>query len=484
MKFLSLIAVLSLALSAQGAIRPSDNYAPGDTVQFSISRQGKAIGSETAVCLGKQWVEATQETLYVFSMETNSVLEHGGRALDTKFTSKACYLGNGLPRYYEYTLKLMNATVSQYGTFSPQGYSGVTTRFGVREPFNLPLKKWPILFDNSFAMQWELAMYLLNLPPGDSASTNAVIPQLNQMMPVRIISRPNQVMRFEGENVSVKVLDLVDLNQVLYIAQDGKLLRAVDPKQNIVVQRVKTGTVAQVERPSFWGTIENRAGPYALLLLFSLACAAILGWRHELRFDALALFIVGALLYWGSLKLLEPLQQAYFSFTINPQSPSSNIYMTLLGSALLFAIVEQIAILIPTLIAFLLPYKKRLAVCIAIGAACGAGFGLMQAINLTGFTASGAAVSGQLLVQKLGLIGISAGCGAFFGLFLGGKAGFWFYLIPVGIKGLQNWLAAFVQKGSLSEGEYIVVTLLVAGLTLFLFYWLRFTRFAVDKKRR
>lgn len=478
-----IIAILLLICSTSSAVlRPDVYFAEGDSARFNVTRDGKVIGTQVGVCRGIEWVEATRETLFVFDMTTNLITQQGGRNIETEITSKACYRKVGVPRYYEFNLKLMNATVSQHGTFSRNGYAGVTTRFGVRQPFNVQLDSWPALFDNNFALQWELAMNMLELPPGDTVIARLVVPQLGEMIPTTIIARPNQVVRFEGENVSVRVLELSELSQILYIAHDGKLLRAQDPKQGITVQRVESGELARVEKPSFFVTLSNRAGPYLLLFGFAAVWAGVIGWRNELRFDAASLFIIGAALYWLSLEIAEPLQQQYFALAINPNSPS-NTYMTLLGSALLFALVEQIAILIPIAGSHFLPYKKKLPVYIAIGAACGAGFGLMQSANLTTFTLDGAVVSGELLFQKFGLIGVNAGCGALFGLFLGLRSSFWYYLIPIGIKTFQNWLAAFLQKGSLSQGEYIVVTLLVAVGTVFLFYWLKIKHFRVDKKR-
>jgi hypothetical protein len=442
------------------------------------------MGSQIGICKGTEWVAAAQESLFVFDIRTNLIVQQAGQTLDTDIDCKVGYYEPGRPRYYEYELKLMNARVSHFGTFSSSGYAGANVRLGVRQPFNLPLEDWPALFDNNFALQWEIAVNTLEMAPGDSVVARVVVPQLEQLVPVKVRARPNQVVRFEGENVSVRVLELVELSQVMYISHDGRLLRSEDPRQKIIVQRVEKGSLAEVERASFWDNLQRRAGPYLLLLAFAALWAAVIGWRNELRFDAFAVFVAGAAIYWASIQVLDPLQEFYFSIAINPRSPASNTYVTLLGSALLFAVIEQIAILIPIAIAHFLPYKKKLPIYIAIGAACGAGFGLMQSANLTSFMPDGAVASGELLFQKLGLVGISAVSGALFGLFLGVTASIWFYLIPIGMKGIQNWLAAFLQKGSLSQGEYIVVTLLVAAMMLSLYYWLRYRKFGVDKERR
>ncbi len=478
------IVTLALCGSAGATLRPHQIYAPGDTVRFSIMRDGKVIGTQQAICAGTQWIAATEESLYVFNMETHAVFQRQGKTLDTELKSKACYYDTGLPRHYEYDLSIMNANVSHYGTFARDGYSGVTTRFGVRQPFNLPLESWPALFDNNFALEWELAMNMMDLAPGDSLVARVVIPQISQMVPVQVVARENQVVKFEGENVAVRVLELIELSQVLYIAHDGKLIRAVDPKQNTIVQRLASGVQAKVERPSFFATVSSRAGGYSLLLLFAAAWAVLFGWRRQLRADSLLVFVGGALLYWLAIVILEPLQQLYFSFALNPSSPSSNTYMTLLGSALVFAIIEQLAILLPVAGVHFAPYRKNPAIYIAIGAACGAGFGFMQSVNLTAFAADGSILSGDLMLQKFGLIGISAASGALFGLFISVRASFWFYLIPVGIKTLQNWTAAFLQKGALDQKGYVIITLAVAVATVLLFYWLRVRLSTADKKRR
>ena len=109
----------------------------------------------------------------------------------------------------------------------------------------------------------------------------------------------------------------------------------------------------------------------------------------------------------------------------------------------------------------------------ALGAACGAGFGFMQGINLTAFAPDGSILVKSDLFQKLFLIGINTGTGALIAMFLFSRSVFGYYLIPIGIKTLINWMPAFLQKGIIGPGFHAFFTFFLAAGTLVLAFRLR-----------
>jgi RsiW-degrading membrane proteinase PrsW (M82 family) len=172
------------------------------------------------------------------------------------------------------------------------------------------------------------------------------------------------------------------------------------------------------------------------------------------------------------LQLLTPLQNAYFGMAFDPRAASSSIYIVLLGSAFLFALVEELTKFVCVFLRSLLKMGHNLRLGIALGVACGAGFALMQAANLLAFTPSGAAAVPADLVQKFLSIGLNTATGALIGFLIIARWPWAFYLIPIGIKTLFNWLPFFVQKGSLRPASYSLLTFVLTALTLVALYLL------------
>jgi hypothetical protein len=212
---------------------------------------------------------------------------------------------------------------------------------------------------------------------------------------------------------------------------------------------------------------------YGLLAAFAAIWFLALAYRDVKRLDIAVMIVSGAVLYWLSLRLFTPLQNAYFGMVLDPKSASSSIYIVLLGSAFLFAFVEELTKFVCVFARSLLNMKHNLKLGIALGAACGAGFALMQATTLLAFTPSGGAAVPADLVQKFFLVGLNTATGALIGFLLMARWPWAFYLIPIGLKTLINWLAYFVQKGSMQPSSYTLLTFAftaVALTTLYLLY--------------
>ncbi len=462
MKILQNAIIVIITLTATAfAVRPADLYKEGDVVGFRIERGGKVIGTQKATCLGVRTGES--DSLIEFAMETKTVVDRGGRSFDMDVKSEVGYRMSGLPRDYKFELTLLNAEVTHEGQFTGKEYIGTGSRLGVTQPFNFPLERWPVLFDNNFALQWEIACYSLRRNPGDSMMVEAMIPQMNQLMAFTAKVMPFESVTFAGQNVRTRVLQISPANQTLYIDESGRLLRAVDKVSGISVIRHAPGESAEIVRQSIWTMISNRLPGYLILLAMALGWFVALGFSGIKLPQTWAALVIAAGLYWLSLQVLMPIQNAYFAWAIDPRSGSGNTYIMLLGSALIFAIIELAAIALPILAFFLIKKFDTIKHAIAIGAAAGAGYGLMQAANLTQFGADGSILMPVDMIQKVALIGICAVCGGLIGLFIETKHPFHYYLIPIGIKALLNWTSVFVQKGDLTLPPHAFISILLAA---------------------
>jgi hypothetical protein len=469
-----LYLLITLLLFAQSAFsqRPTDLYKAADEFDFAVERAGQVVGTQHAVCKG--WQVNGADSLLVFTMETKTVYARGGKTFDLDVTCEAAYRPDWLPKTYQYTLDLLSVKVTHTGEFGDSSYSGHTTRMGVTQPVSYRTKRHPILFDNNFAMQWEVAASpVIKLGIGDSVVAETVIPQLNQEMVFTVHSLPDEMLTYGGKQVSARVLKVDPANQILYFDGSGRLLKAYDPTQKITIRRLAAGEKAEIFSESWFSIFRKRLPIYGLLTAFAAIWFLALAYRDTKRLDIVVMIIASAMLYWLSLRLLTPLQNAYFGMALDPKAPSSSIYIVLLGSAFLFAFVEELTKFICVFARSLLKMGHNPRLGIALGAACGVGLALMQAANLIAFTPSGGAADPADLVQKFFSIGLNAATGSLIGFLIIARWPWVFYLIPIGIKTLFNWLPFFVQKGGMQPATYSLFTfILTAGalVTLYLLY--------------
>ena len=179
----AILSILTLASTAFAA-RPTELYNAGDVVEFRIERGGKVFGTQKATCAGLKTDEG--DSLLVFNMETKTVVDRSGRSFDMDVNCEVAYRTNGLPRDYKFELTLLNAKVTHEGRFTGREYVGTGSRLGVTQPFNFPLERWPILFDNNTARQLRMVAQFVGRNPGDSKIFQAMMPQMNQLMGVSV----------------------------------------------------------------------------------------------------------------------------------------------------------------------------------------------------------------------------------------------------------------------------------------------------------
>jgi RsiW-degrading membrane proteinase PrsW (M82 family) len=465
-----LIALLLFAGSAYSQ-RVTDLYQAGDEYDFAVERAGKVIGTQHAVCKG--WQVDGKDSLFVFAMETKTVYLSGGKTLDLDVTCEVAYRPDGLPKTYQYTLSLMSVKVDHTGEFTDSAYFGRTTRMGVTQPVLYRTKRHAIVFDNNFATQWEVAVRpVTKLGIGDSVDAETVIPQLNQAVKFTVHSLPDEMVTYGGKQLSTRAFRVDPANQILYFDGNGRLLKAYDPTQKITVRRLAVGEKAEIVSESWFSIFMKRLPIYGLLAAFAAVWFLALAYRDAKRLDIAVMIVASAVLYWLSLQLLTPLQNAYLGMALDPKSPSSSIYIILLGSALLFAFVEELTKFVCVFLRSLLKIGHNPRLGIALGAACGAGFALMQGVNLLAFTPSGGAAVPADLVQKFLSIGLNTTTGALIGFLIITRWQWGYYLIPIGIKMVFNWLPAFVQKGSMRPASYSVFTFVLTALALAALYLL------------
>jgi len=468
-----LYLLITLLLFAGSALsqRVTDFYKASDEFDFAVERDGKVIGTQHAICNG--WQTNGTDSILVFDMETKTVYARGGKTFDLDVACVVAYLPTGLPKRYQYTLNLLGIEVKHTGEFTDSSYSGRTVRMGVTQPVLYKTKRHAVLFDNNFAMQWEIAVRpVIRLGIGDSVVAETVIPQLNQAMVFTVHSMPDEKITYGGRQISARIFRVDPANQILYFDGSGRLLKAYDPSQKITIRRLAIGENAEIASESWFAVFWKRLPMYGLLTAFAAIWFLSLAYRDVKRPDIAVMIASGAALYWLSLQLLTPLQNAYFQMVLDPKSASSNFYIVVLGSAFLFAFVEEFTKFICVFLRSLLKLGHNVRLGIALGAACGAGFALMQAANLLAFTPSGGAAVPADLVQRFFSVGLNTATGALIGFLIMARWPWTFYLIPIGLKTLLNWLAYFLQKGAMRPSTYSLLTFVFTAVALTALYLL------------
>lgn len=456
--------ILALTAGSAHALRVTDMYKAGDEVDFAVEQDNKVIGSQHGVCKG--WQVIGSDSLLMFEMTTRTVFARGGKTFDLDVSCEVGYLPDAMPKTYQYTLTLLSTKITHSGEFGDSSYSGRTTRMGVTQPMAFRTQRHPVLFDNNFALQWEICTRGVSVKVGDSLAAETIIPQLNQALIFKVHGMPSETIDFGGQQLTTRVLKVSPANQILYFDGTGKLVKAYDPVQKITIRRLPTGTTAEIASESWTSVFFRRLPIYALLLLFAVIWFFALANREFKRLDMAMLFVGGAVLFWLSLQLLTLLQNAYFGFVLDPRSASTNFALVMLGSALIFALVEELVKFLCVFARQLVKLSHNARLGIALGAAAGAGFALMQAGHLLQFTATGGAAVPSELVQKFFAIGLNTATGAMIGFLIAVRWHWAYYLIPIGLKTLYNWTAFYVQKGQLQTSSYSILTLAITAIVL------------------
>jgi RsiW-degrading membrane proteinase PrsW (M82 family) len=467
----ALIVIFLLAAASANALQVTDFYKAGDEVDFAVQQGGKVVGSQHGVCKG--WQVNGVDSLQLFEMTTKTVFERGGKTFDLDVACEVGYLPSAMPKTYQYTLTLLSTKVTHSGEFGDSSYSGRTTRMGVTTPLSFRTQRHPLLFDNNFALQWEICTRGAQVNVGDSVAAEMIIPQLSQAMIFKVHGMPSEKITIDGREIMSRVLKITPANQILYFDGNGKLLKAYDPVQKITVLRLPQGAKAEIASESLMSVLWKRLPIYGLLAVFAAVWFLALAYRDFKRIDIAVMIVGGGVLFWLSLKLLEFLQTTYFGFVLDPRSTSTSFSMVLLGSALLFAVIEELTKFVCVFGRSLMSQSHKVRLGIALGAAAGAGFALMQAGHMMQFTSTGGLVATSDLVQKFFAIGLNTATGAMIGFLIASRWMWAFYLIPVGLKMLFNWLAFFVQKGTMRPASYTVLTFVLTVVllgALFLMY--------------
>lgn len=465
---ISALVLLAPLLSARGL---DDKYQAGFEVSFEVERNGELYGTQLARCTGVQ-VEG-RDTLLHFSLESTAKLAQGGRSVDLDITSEVDYYLDARPVVYSYTIDALGRMVIHNGSFTGLGYTGSTDRFGVEFPVSQPSRNWPLLLDSHFALQWEIAALAFRIPEGDSAFFAAMIPQADTLVLLTVKSQPRQRMVYAGDTVAVNVYRVDPANQVFYVDDQGRLLRAVDAGQRTVVRRMAPGERAELPTESFFASFYDRVPGYGLLLLFAAVWYLLLARREAGQPRTWLMLSIGFLLGWPLLIIIMPELAIQFERTLaSPDIPALGTFLTVAALSSLFALVEEGVKLLVLWLRQNYIGRLQLAAAVAVGAAFGVGFALLQSAHLTNFASDGSLAQPADLWQRFFLTGINALTGALLGLFLFSKRTFWYFLIPFGIKAFSTWLFVFVQQGSMKIGLYYFLLGLICLFTLLFFVWL------------
>lgn len=463
-----LLLFLLLPLWAVEAYNLPDHYQADDVVQFAVERAGKVIGTQEARCLGWQVIDA--ESLYVFKMNSTTSLQQLGKSYDLDVLSVAAYKPDGLPRNYYYEMSPLGRKITHQGYFTGRDYYGANNRFGNEQSFSIPTPSWPLLLDTHFGLQWEIAAGAFDVAVGDSISLQAMVPQADRLVELEVTRLPDRSISYNGQQVKTQVYSVAPANQLFYLDEQGRLLKAYDTTQQTVVLRLPPGETAEIATTPVIDTLFKRAPWYALLLLSGLLWMILLGLKESARPQVLLLFVIGALIFYPELKLMTWVVLLYEKFLASPMAPRTGSYFALFGLAFLFALGEEFAKFLPLWLRSLLTKSTSPRLAIALGAACGAGLGFVQGAYLSAFAPNGSMLLPFDLWERFFVIGVNAGTGAFLGLLLVSSKTPVFYLIPVGIKTLLGWLFGFAQKGVFGLGVYAVLAAIICAGTLVLVY--------------
>jgi hypothetical protein len=465
------IAAAALLLLSHGAaaIDLTEHYQAGDKIRFVSKINDRLIGIQEARCLGLQELEG--HSLLFFELQSTIRQQLAGRKVDINLEAEVGYQKDGRPQFYRYEAEALGRSVIREGWVSARGYAGQINRFGVETPFIIHSSAWPLLLDSHFPLQWETTARFFRMPVGDSSMYMAVAPQADTAgFPLIVRRLQDRSYEFEGRQLTARVYDVSPANQLFYVDEQGRLLRAHDRAVGITVERAAPAEELELESEALFDTIYKRLPWYALLLLFAVAWLLVLAQRRAGNLWVLLFLVVGAVLAWPALKLiLINIALWYERALAAPGMPRMGSIFVVGGLSLLLGTLRELIKLIPIGLRLLPRWWPDLRTSIAVGAAVGAGFGFLQEALLTSFMPDGSLLHPPELWQRFATIGLNTVTGAMMALFIRLRWFWTYFLIPIALQLLSGWPFVLVERNIMSRGFYYVVTILVSAIALLLY---------------
>lgn len=471
----SLLIILSILLvlahSASGAEDFRLRWSEGETREYRLQMGSAEIGRERATYIGTQNVEDIG-TIYEFDMASRMDLSPVGQDTELKYNCRIAYMSGGIPVQYEATYVEQEDTFRVKIAIRGNEVRGVFESEQGDSVISLSVAPGTYICDRNFVAHWDIVFGRVDPPLGDSVRMNVLIPRVVRRFPLLGIGVGTETIDYAGEQVQCDVHSVSTVNQRFYIGPEGNLLRVVDPRRSLIIERVPAGQETGTGGPGFFSTIHRRILIWFCYLLWAFLVLFFF-IRNQVKRPLIAIvFVVTGALY-GLIFLIQvPIQRSLAEAIFKTLgSTGSGAYVVSLLSGLLSALIQESLKLGPIwLLWYLMTKKPRLEEVTSFGAAGAAGFGFVESCWITGgaFAAGALGLVSITVIDRLTAMVFHTMTGVILGYGLGRRNILPFWLIAVAVHTFGKFLLVFLSTGALDVYFYQIF-LIIYYLIVFFF---------------
>lgn len=447
---IALMILLQASMASAAGIATVWESGQERTYRFSIG--SAPIGTHTAKLIGSESVPGVGN-VYLFEMNVMIDMTALGQSFRADLLCSLYCDARGNPKRYisEYVRNGERTTLHANIMNDVFAGSGTGSEFDTTFSLNLPPRT--SLADNNFISQWEIAFYSVDLTVGTTQKIDILVPQLLKRIPMDVTIAGREQIQFGDETIECTVARIDLIKNVFYIADDGRLLRVVDTRQNLIIELMTESEVSEAPESTsiFWSTIHKRAMIWAFYAAIAMACIMMLARGSLSRADYWLLFAMSGITFALVVYIQAPIQQRLAGIVFRAVGSVG------LGAYVAAFVIAAVSGLFQESFKTLLIWfrwnqagdRPNLTSMIALGAMVGAGFGMVEACWLTG----GIYAAGALDLVSLGVwerlitIIFHTAMGALLGYGIGRKL-IWQYLtITVILHSFGNFAIVFVRHG-------------------------------------
>jgi len=361
---------------------------------------------------------------------------------------------------------------------------GVVTRDGNDREISYDFKPGMFAADNLLFDLHEMYLALRTFEVGDTLRDTLLVPHLGIQTPLLAYVEDFRYQRLYNEIFDS--LFIIRYEQpfagTVYLSRNKDLAKADIPGQRLkaYLDAVRQADVpTQSPESSVPPQLTNavrlaRVALYTFVGLLIVAVFARSGYRWGITYLALA---CGALTYLLMIVTQIPLQEFLFEYVLLPQVQAGGSgYLWALLPSLAAGLLQELAKLglLYALVRLFSPQNDRLAV---LGAAIGAGFGILEACYMATFALSPHIISWPILERSFTIL-FHATAGTLIGFMLrdGWEGRKWMYYFAgmVAFNSMLRYLPVFVQNKVVSvEVMYLMIPAAVIGFVFMMLLALR-----------
>jgi hypothetical protein len=481
---IALLLIVALSVSADGATDIRTHWQEGETRTYHFRMGIRSLGTHTA-----RFVEAKEApgigVICLFEMDVNLDMTSVGHDFKTE---RACSLfcsAAGFPLRYVVDYRV-GTTASSIDAVIQRGvFRGSADGIGLDSTFEINIPPETYLCDNDFIAQWQMVFADIDLQPGDTHTVDILIPEDMRRVPISLVVIGTEPVAVGNESVLCTVVSAERINYRFYVGPDRKIHRVVEPRQGLVIDLMPSGesdTETSAQTGTFWRTLPRRALIWTVYAVWGLIFLAFLGRDGMSRLDSWAVLAVAGGAFGLVFAVQAPVQREVAKTVFTAIGARGvGIYIGAFITALVSGTFQEALKMAPVWLNwYRLEQKPNLGLMMALGAAAGAGFGVVEACWLTGgaYAAGHVGLVSPVIWERLVTVFFHVGTGALLGYGVGRKQLWQYWLLAATLHTFASFTVVFLRQG------FVDAMIFLSFLTIFYLAVLFIAKGALRKIQR